>query len=364
MEANTQILDTLLEAISNACTGNGSIEGYARSLFGYLIAIDFVLAILFNLLSFGPQSFIGQVVTKILKYGFWIWLISNWGSIVNAFVNSLNIAGTSLGSMGAEALKHPSKIIDLGYFLAQPYFNYITSFTSWTTIVGSFGVYAMAFLGAVAICIGFVILAFQVFITYVEFYIASALMLLFLPFGSNKFTSRFAENALGGVIATGVKLMFLGAIFSITAPVLNQLNTSFANTPSWQSICSATIAPFALAFLSWQAPAMAAGFMSGGPSLTASTMASNASGAGSATMSAGRGTMAVGSGSVKAGAMGLNMAGRAAGAGANMARSAAGYFGGKGGGTGGGTGAAAMGNFSGLSQQPKGLPQGNETIYL
>ena len=74
--------------------------------------------------------------------------------------------------------------------------------------------------------------------------------------------------------------------------------------------------------------------------------------------------MAVGSGSVKAGAMGLNMAGRAAGAGANMARSAAGYFGGKGGGTGGGTGAAAMGNFSGLSQQPKGLPQGNETIYL
>ena len=56
MEANTQILDTLLEAIINACTGNGSLEGYARSLFGYLIAIDFVLAILFNLLSFGPQS--------------------------------------------------------------------------------------------------------------------------------------------------------------------------------------------------------------------------------------------------------------------------------------------------------------------
>lgn len=42
MEANTQILDTLLEAIINACTGNGSLEGYARSLFGYLIAIDFV----------------------------------------------------------------------------------------------------------------------------------------------------------------------------------------------------------------------------------------------------------------------------------------------------------------------------------
>lgn len=366
MEANTQILDTLLEAIINACTGNGSLEGYARSLFGYLIAIDFVLAILFNLLSFGPQSFIGQLVTKIMKYGFWIWLITNWGYIVNTFVDSLNIAGTSLGSMGADALRHPSQIINMGYDLADPYFRHLTSFTSWTTIVGSFGVYAMAFLGAVAICIGFIILAFQVFIAFVEFYISSALMLIFLPFGSNKFTSRFAENALGGVIAHGVKLMFLGAIFSITVPILNQLNTEFATTPSWQGIASATIAPFALAFLSWQAPSMAAGFMSGGPSLTASTMATNATGAGSATMSGARGSMALASGSVKAGAMGAHMAGRAAGAGANMARSAAGYFGGKGGGgTSGGSGAAAMGNFSGLSQQqPKGLPQGNNTIYL
>lgn len=366
MEANTQILDTLLDAIATACAGNGSLEGYARSLFGYLIAIDFVLAILFNLLSFGPQSFIGQLVTKIMKYGFWIWLISNWGYIVNAFASSLNIAGTSLGSMGADALRHPSQIINMGYDLADPYFKYLTSFTSWTTIVGSFGVYAMAFLGAVAICIGFIILAFQVFITYVEFYISSALMLIFLPFGSNKFTSRFAENALGGVIAHGVKLMFLGAIFSITAPILNQLNAEFATTPSWQSIASATIAPFALAFLSWQAPSMAVGFMSGGPSLTASTMATNATGAGSAIMSGARGSMALASGSVKAGAMGAHMAGRAAGAGANMARSAAGYFGGKGGGgTSGGSGAAAMGNFSGLSQQqPKGLPQGNNTIYL
>ena len=191
--------------------------------------------------------------------------------------------------MGADALRHPSQIINMGYDLADPYFQYLTSFTSWTTIVGSFGVYAMAFLGAVAICIGFIILAFQVFITFVEFYISSALMLIFLHSVATSLRSRFAENALGGVIAHGVKLMFLGAIFSITAPILIQLNTEFATTPSWQGIASATIAPFALAFLSWQAPSMAAGFMSGGPSLTASTMATNATGAGSATMSGARG---------------------------------------------------------------------------
>lgn len=347
MTIDSNILDTLLNAIATACIGNGSIEGYARSLFGYLIAIDFVLAILFNLLSFGHQNFISQLISKILKYGFWIWLISNWGSIVNAFINSLNIAGMSLGSMGADMIKAPSSIIDLGFKLAEPFFTYLTSFTSWTNIVGSLAVYLLVALGGLGIVIGFTIIAFQVFITYVEFYISSALMLLFIPFGSNQFTSRFAESALGGVIAHGVKLMFLGAILSITAPVLNSINIEFASTPTWDGIFSATIAPWALAFLSWQAPAMAAGFMSGGPSLTASTMASNAS----ATGSAGVTTTSTSFRAVKAAAVGgVKGAVYAAGAASNLA----GRFNSRGGSGGGAGYSGGMGNFKGLSSGSKG----------
>lgn len=342
MTIDSNILDTLLNAVANACIGNGSIEGYARSLFGYLITIDFVLAILFNLLSFGGAPILSTLITKIMKYGFWIWLISNWGTIVNGFINSLNIAGMSLGSTGPEMLKYPSKIIDLGIEMAFPFFDYLTSFTSWTSIVGSAAVYLFAFIGGIGVVTGFTIIAFQVFITYVEFYICSALMLLFLPFGSNKFTARFAENALGGVIAHGVKLMFLGAILSITAPVLDSINIEFSTTPTWDGIFSATIAPWALAFLSWQAPAMAAGFMSGGPSLTASLMASNAAGAGSsgatATSASVSATRSAAMGTFKAGA-GLYGMGKMAG---NAAKNAYSRFGGGSGSSGG------MGNFNGL----------------
>ena len=111
---DTKILDTILLTVSEACTGNGSIQGYATSLFGILIAIDFIVAILLNLLSFGGgQNFIGQVITKILTYGFWLWIIQSWGTLCNVVVNSLSIAGTSFGSLQADVLKHPSELIDL-----------------------------------------------------------------------------------------------------------------------------------------------------------------------------------------------------------------------------------------------------------
>lgn len=285
---DTQILDTILNTVSSACAGNGSISGYANSLFGYLIAIDFVLAILFNLLSFGGgQNFIGQTISKILCYGFWLWIIQNWGSLCNALINSLSIAGTSFGSLNPDVLKHPSMLIDMGIENSWPYWDAITKQTSWTSILSSLGVYLLALLGAIGIFLGFALIAFQVFVTYIEFYLSSALMLLFIPFGSNKYTERFAQNCIGGVIAHGVKLMFLGAIISLSGPILESLDTSFNSTPEWSKLATSAITPWAIAFLCWQAPSMAAGFMSGGPSLSASTLASNSMVAGGMGFSAG-----------------------------------------------------------------------------
>lgn len=274
----TAVLDDILQTVSTACAGNGSIQGYATSLFGYLIALDFVLAILLNLLSFGGgQNFIGQVISKCLGYGFWLWIIQNWGSICNSVINSLSIAGTSFGSIPANVLEHPSRLIDMGLEAAKPLWEFISAQTSMTGILGSLGIYLLALLGAIGIFLAFAAIGIQVFVTYIEFYIASALMLLFIPFATNKYTEKFAQSCLGGVIAQGVKLMFLGAIISLAGPMLNNLQVSFEGTPSWQHIGALSMAPWAIAFLSWQAPSMAAGFMSGGPSLSAGTLTAGAS---------------------------------------------------------------------------------------
>lgn len=304
---DTQILDTILLTVSEACAGNGSIQGYATSLFGILIAIDFIVAILLNLLSFGGgQNFIGQVITKVLTYGFWLWIIQSWGSLCNVIIDSLSIAGTSFGSLPADVLKHPSDLIDMGIDKAGPLWDFIIAQTSWTSILGSLGIYLLAFLGVVGIFIGFALIAIQVFVTYVEFYIASALMLLFIPFATNKYTERFAQNCIGGVISSGVKLMFMGAIISLAGPMMESIELTTNAKPTWANVACVSIVPWAIAFLSWQAPSMAAGFMSGGPALSAGTLASNAMGAASVGTSsaglAGKGVAAAATGGAVAGA--------------------------------------------------------------
>lgn len=305
---DTQILDTILLTVSEACAGNGSIQGYATSLFGILIAIDFIVAILLNLLSFGGgQNFIGQVITKVLTYGFWLWIIQSWGSLCNVIIDSLSIAGTSFGSLPADVLKHPSDLIDMGIDKAGPLWDFIIAQTSWTSILGSLGIYLLALLGVVGIFTGFALIAIQVFVTYVEFYIASALMLLFIPFATNKYTERFAQNCIGGVISSGVKLMFMGAIISLAGPMIGTIELTTHANPTWETVACVSIVPWAIAFLSWQAPSMAAGFMSGGPALSAGTLASNAMGAASAGTStagaAGKVVAAAATGGAAAGAM-------------------------------------------------------------
>ena len=61
------ILDTVLERIMLVCTGNGTAMGYAMSLFNLLMAIDLVVAILMNMISFNGHSYITMTVQKILK---------------------------------------------------------------------------------------------------------------------------------------------------------------------------------------------------------------------------------------------------------------------------------------------------------
>lgn len=286
------VLDNLLGIVaSNSSAAMGSIAGLVQTTFFLIIAIDFVLAILLNL---GDTDHIKQLIGKIFRYGFFLWLIGNWGTLLDAVVDSLSEAGSTMGGYSVAALQHPSKIINNGMAMAEPFFNYINSeqFTSMTGFFGSMGLWLMACFGGFAIWLAFAILALQCFITYVEFYIASALVLVFIPWGVNKHTSFVAEKAIGAVISFGTKLMVLSAILGLSYPIINESMYQFDGNPTWDGILGALVGPWALTFLAWQAPSMAAGIMTGAPSLSAGTvagaaMAGAAGGAAGATMLSG-----------------------------------------------------------------------------
>lgn len=286
------VLDNLLGIVaSNASAAMSSISGMVQTTFFLLIAIDFVLAILLNL---GDTDHIKQLIGKIFRYGFFLWLIGNWGMLLNAVINSLGEAGASMGGYSPSALQHPSLILESGMAMAEPFFDYITSeqFTSMTGFFGSMGLWFLGLIGGFGIWLAFAILALQCFITYVEFYIASALVLVFIPWGVNKHTSFVAEKAIGAVISFGTKLMVLSAILGLSYPLMKSSMYQFNGNPTWDGILGALVGPWALTFLAWQAPSMAAGIMTGAPSLSAGTvagaaMAGAAGGAAGATMLSG-----------------------------------------------------------------------------
>ena len=304
---DTGILDTMLATIAGYTTGaSGTISGYATSLYGILILLDFILAVLLNL---GETDHIKQLVRKVLFYGFWIWIIREWGTLCDALLDSLMITGTAMGGVDASVLKNPSTLIDKGFIIASPYWEYAQNM-DWLDITASPLTFLMAVIGYAGVVLAFGILALQIFITYVEFYIACALLLIFIPWGSFKYTSFVAEKAIGAVISYGTKLMMLGAVYGLSSGIINGLTIDLAGgQPEPISVFTSMLGPFALCLLCWQAPGMAAGLMTGAPTLSAGTaMGTAVAGAAGASaggaIGAGVGSMAMsaGSGAAKAAA--------------------------------------------------------------
>lgn len=333
---DTGILDTMLATIAGFTTGSsGTITGYATSLYGILILLDFILAVLLNL---GETDHIKQLVRKVLFYGFWIWIIREWGTLCDVLLDSLMITGTAVGGVDASVLKTPSLLIDSGIEIAKPYMDYASEM-SWLDITMSPLNWLMAVIGYAGVVLAFGILALQIFITYVEFYIASALLLIFIPWGSFKYTSFVAEKAIGAVISYGTKLMMLGAVYGLSSGIINSMSINLVGEPEPGSVLASMLGPFALCLLCWQAPGMAAGLMTGAPTLSAGTamgtaVAGFAGASAGGTMGAGVGNMAMGAGSSAAKAAaglagaataGATAGGPGAGGAAGAAISAAGF---------------------------------------
>lgn len=280
---DSSVLSDVLKNLQSLCGANGAIFGYAQDLLIPLMTIDFVVVFIMQVFGFANSNYIPTVFSKLMKYGFWVWVVNNWDMLINALLSSLTTAGASFGSLDAGIVGRPSEIIDYGFQYARQYYEVINStpFAIGTLGKSAF-LWIMAIIAMVGVFTAFAYIALNAFITFIEFYIISALMLLFIPFAVNDKTSRFSENAIGFIIGTGVKLMMMGAILSLT---MNQTEVlgNFANTNgeeiSWETAFSAVVLAWVFAFLAVHVPELASGAMSGSPSLSGNTATASMAGA-------------------------------------------------------------------------------------
>jgi len=292
------VFDQICYQFETIATGGvPQIKALVMATFWMLATIDACMAFLTNL---DDGDHFKIMIQKCLKIGFWMFLLNNWGMFCSLIKNSFIMAGSVIGSGGGMGLmQHPSVIVAQGITTLEPILKFEKNFTGMSDVLSNLPMLLAGVIAYVFGCISYVILGVQVVLTYVEFYLVCALLTVFVPFGVTKWTSFLAEKAIGGVIAYGVKLMVMPCLVAIMPDVLNSYAPLMTMNPdNALTVMVALVAvSVLLAFLAWQAPALVASVMTGGPSLTAGSAAGFGAGialvGAGATLAAAKGASAV-----------------------------------------------------------------------
>lgn len=249
--------------ISSCMIGAYKIQSTSLTLLLILATIETALTLSFNY----EQDHIKYVFKQVLTVGFFAFLIKNWvgGSfgIADNIFTSFEVLG--LKAAGA-AMANPDNIIN----------NTITIVsTLWNTILDcSMG--SMGFMIGMTVVMVFIILttflmAIEIFVCKVEFWVISTLSIPLIPFGVNKHTKFLFEKVIGAVFSMGIKLMVLSFVAALGITVIQTM----AKTIAADTTASTTL-PIALRMvlacavvymLTKKAPDLAQSLLSGSPSL-------------------------------------------------------------------------------------------------
>jgi type IV secretion system protein TrbL len=267
----------ILTNVLNQLAGRLSL-GYARILpdalvlMRYLVAIEIVVLGVFWAL--GKSDITVSAIKKITAIGLFLRIITEMQSLSYALIRSFAQAGLVAGgsALTVSNLFDPSAIIDMGFKTTKPIFDSIGGFSNIALHpVNS----ALQFLAGLIGLFSYFLIAWNLFVIIIEFYLFSVCAVILIPFGVFKPTSWLAERAIGGTFTIGIKLMVLALIVSLSYDIINSLDLTPVTESNYQLYCAVSLM-CVIAYLCWSAPNFAAGMISGGPNLSGSHMLAGA----------------------------------------------------------------------------------------
>lgn len=301
----TALLNNFVNVFSN---GFGILTPRASAILGTLAAIEVALAALFWALR--GEDFTAPFLRKLLRIGFFAFLVASWPTLTNGVATGLAQIGTLAGGGTSTLIKDPSAILDRAMEVIKPIDDQIQDMQrgGWMDKVAMLAVVVQYTIAELFILAAFAVLAVTCMLTVLEFYLVSVLGLILVPWGISNHTAFLAEKAIGAVIAQGVKLMVLSFIMAVYGNVM----ATFTVPPAPEILVTylAAVSAGVMAILAVHAPAVAGGLLSGSPSLTAGSAAGVAIGAGAAAIGAGVGAAALGRMGAASAAKTITAAGR------------------------------------------------------
>jgi type IV secretion system protein TrbL len=256
----SQTMNAFLAAFMD---GTNTLLPAAIKLGGILFSINFTLSLLQDLIAdkLMPIAF---VCRQILIGGGWYYFIRNYPSICDEWLDGCIWIGTTLssGSLTIADLRDPSVIIDKGIELAEPIWAMVQSSAQFLNPIGML-VYPLIYL---VILLSFWLIALQVAVTMVEFYVVAAISVMMVAFGPWQRSAFLAESGIKAVVGLGLKMAVCAAILGVVYPLLR-------NTGAQEGVITVKDGAkimmdyLFLAALCWMVPNMAAGLISGTPAL-------------------------------------------------------------------------------------------------
>ena len=266
--------DAFLDGLLNFFTLS-SLNGFEH-LLPYAVELLISLAIIDIATTwtlYDGQFKLSQICTKIIKYGFFFFLVYNMPTMIDMITESFKIAGLTAAGIDAQAnFITPSALLDKGFSACG---NVWKSYSVTNTPAGTIIVTIIA----MALTLGaFFFIALQVLLTQIELYIFAGLAVILVPFGALGYTSFLFQRVVSAVFSFSVKLMVMyfivGLVNANIGDVSNFLATGQdANGAAQASTLSVMIkhslSMLTLGLIVWKIPELAANIMSGNPTFTA-----------------------------------------------------------------------------------------------
>lgn len=278
----TEILNVHVAAFSG---GFDRLRPAMGTLFSLLASIDVLYLGYLVLLDVEPP--IKGGLRKLFAITTWAFLIQHFDTLAIDMVDSLTQAGLVAGGRGganAREILNPSAILDLGFKATDPLTETISELDFFTNL-RSVGLTLMTYL---LIMVGYTIIALNVLVTTIEFYIALAITGILLPFGVLSATRWVAMKPVSYFLSCGIKLMVMAFLLSINHEVLTRVYFSTPE-PTLREMWIGACCSLGLAMLAWFGPrSIAGGIMAGSASLGASDAIGFAVATAVTTMTAGK----------------------------------------------------------------------------
>ncbi len=313
---DTQILTQTLKTLRGVFEEIPSnLEGTALWLLSALTVIDIGLLIF----KVDEVDWIKTLCRKAFKIGLLMFIITNYTEGLTVIMDSFtSIGAKAVGVFDDKNINNPSGLLTMVFNLTKPLYNKagILSKSGW---VFNFIILTMYFCG--------IVIAFQVFVTWLEFFALTGITVIFIPFATLDKTAFIAEKAFSVILGLGVKLMILTLMVGSSVGILSSLSVP----PDVDILISLHLLSIMISimYLIWKAPSLAASMMTGNPSLSGGDMVGLIS-RGSSMVGAAVGTVAGGLINMGLGSAGKESLGQMFGGGkAHTAGKVAGNIGGR-----------------------------------